>query len=70
MNNDHEQRIAELEIKLGHCEHFIEELNRAVFRQQQKIDLQQEQLREIYRLVRSESTIEGEATAQEIPPHY
>ena len=40
-----EDRLTELEIKLSLTEHLVEELNRTVFRQQEQLDLMQEQLR-------------------------
>lgn len=63
-------RITELEIKIGHCEHSIDELNRAAFRQQQQMDLLQAQMRELYRLTQSGDTTETHGPRDEIPPHY
>jgi SlyX protein len=65
-----ESRIAELEIKLSHCEDSIDELNRTVFRQQQQMELLQAQLRELYRLAQSDGTMEHGVPRDEIPPHY
>jgi SlyX protein len=44
-----EERLNELEIKLSLTEDLVEALNRTVFRQQQQLDLLQEQLRLLYR---------------------
>ena len=41
-------RLTELEIKASLTEDLVEELNRAIFRQQQQLDLLQEQLRHLY----------------------
>jgi SlyX protein len=65
-----ESRIAELEIKLSHCEDSIDELNRTVFRQQQQMELLQAQMRELYRMTQSEGSTEGNSLRDEIPPHY
>ena len=65
-----DDRIAELEVKLGFCEDLLEELNRAVFRQQQQID---QLLREVQALrdqVRASAPAEPRNPADEIPPHY
>lgn len=70
-----ESRLTELEIKLNLAEDALDELNRTVFRQQRQIDLLQEQLREVYRLVQPSdgSAAEGDEPSDpraEIPPHY
>lgn len=65
-----EARITELEIKLGLGEEHVEELNRAVFQQQQQIDLLQAQIRELYRLMQSAAGDEPRSAREEIPPHY
>lgn len=65
-----ESRIAELEIKLGHCEDSIDELNRTVFRQQNQLDLLQAQMRELYRIAPSDGSAENRSSREEIPPHY
>lgn len=65
-----EDRLTELEIKLGYAEDLLEALNRTVFRQQQ----QMEQLQQEIRALRSqlETSIPGEqrSLADEVPPHY
>lgn len=40
-----DDRLTELEIRLSMMEDMVDELNRTVFRQQERIDLLQEQLR-------------------------
>ena len=64
-------RITELEIKLAYAEDMLEQLNMTVFRQQERIDLLQAELRLL------NSRLEGLAARQEttdlreeIPPHY
>ena len=65
-----EARITELEIKLGLGEDHLEELNRAVFRQQQQIDLLQAQIRELYQLMQPAPPGEPRNPRDDIPPHY
>ena len=67
-----EDRVTELEIKLGLTEHLVEELNRTVFRQQEQLDLLQGQLRLLYRQLQAQSPAPAEPhnLRDEIPPHY
>ena len=67
-----EDRVTELEIKLGLTEHLVEELNRTVFRQQEQLDLLQDQLRLLYRQLQAQSPTPTEPRnlRDEIPPHY
>ena len=69
-----EDRLTELEIKASLSEDLLEELNRTVYRQQQQIDLLQEQLRHLFALLRAsaEAAEPGEPRSlrDEIPPHY
>ncbi|WP_439672227.1 putative coiled-coil protein SlyX (sensitive to lysis X) [Cupriavidus necator] len=66
-----DDRINELEIKLAFQEDLLDTLNSTVARQQQRIDLLQEQFRALYQQVRSAATTAAEADPQqEIPPHY
>ncbi|AGW95108.1 MULTISPECIES: SlyX family protein [Cupriavidus] len=66
-----DDRITELEIKLAFQEDLLETLNATVARQQQQMDLLQEQFRALYQQVRSAATTAAEADPQqEIPPHY
>ncbi|CAG2153337.1 SlyX family protein [Cupriavidus plantarum] len=68
-----ESRLIDLEIKVAFQEDLIETLNLAVARQQQQLDLLQEQFRALYHQMRANA---GAATAaesnpqHEIPPHY
>ncbi|WP_153110874.1 SlyX family protein [Propionivibrio limicola] len=70
-----EDRLTELEIKLSLTEDMVEELNRTVFRQQEQIDLLQEQLRFLYRQIQNADEGNGgpaepRSLRDEIPPHY
>jgi SlyX protein len=65
-------RLTELEIKISLTEDVVDELNRAVYRQQQQIDLLQEQLRLLYGQMKAGTTEPAEPRnlRDEIPPHY
>ena len=69
-----DDRLTELEIKASLNEDALEELNRTVYRQQQQIDLLQEQLRHLYSLLRAGAENSEPAEQfnlrDEIPPHY
>jgi SlyX protein len=66
-----DDRLNELEIKLAFQEDLLEALNVTVARQQQQLDLLQEQFRALYQQVRSSASTAAEANPQhEIPPHY
>ncbi|WP_313950156.1 SlyX family protein [Accumulibacter sp.] len=66
-----EHRLAELEIRVNLAEDLVEELNLTVYRQQQQIDLLQQQLRHLYQQVRDEpATAEKSDPHDDLPPHY
>lgn len=66
-----EERIIDIEMKLSHQEHLVDELNRTVFRQQQKIDELEMLLGALAKRFRelSETGLDH-AAANEKPPHY
>ena len=66
------ERLNELEIKASLTEDLLEELNRTVYRQQQQIDLLQEQLRFLFGKVQANDgePVEPRSLRDEIPPHY
>ena len=63
-------RLAELEAKLALAEDHIETLNLAVFRQQEKLDQLQAQLRLVYARLEAAQAAEPGASGNEPPPHY
>lgn len=66
-----DDRITELEIKLSFQEELLETLNQTVIRQQQQMDLLQQQMRVLYQLVKSYTgATDSNMQQQEIPPHY
>ncbi|MDC7692377.1 SlyX family protein [Vogesella indigofera] len=66
-----ESRLIELEIKVALQEDLLDALNLTVTRQQQQIDLLQEQLRHLYQLQQgaSQDDVVG-SLRDDIPPHY
>lgn len=65
-----EDRVTELEIKLGFAEDLLDELNRTVFRQQQQIELLLQELRALRHQFESSLPAEKRSLAEEVPPHY
>ena len=63
-------RVAELEAKLTLAEDLIDTLSRTVFRQQQQLDLLQDQLRLLNRRIQDSQPDEARNLRDEIPPHY
>lgn len=65
-----EARLHEIEAKLSLAEDQIEALNQTVFRQQQQLDLMQNQFRLLYQQVQNALPGEERDLRAEIPPHY
>ena len=65
-----EDRLTELEIKLGFTEDLVEALNRTVFRQQQQIDALVEEVRTLRQQAKASQPEEFRSLRDEIPPHY
>jgi SlyX protein len=65
-----EKRVTELEVRLSLAEDQIEALNRTAFRQQEQLDLLQEQLRLLYRRMQAQPPAESQGPREDIPPHY
>ena len=71
-----EDRLTELEIRLAWQDDLLETLNITLTRQQQQMDLMQQQLRRLYEMLNQHSPAPGESGSllaqlqQEIPPHY
>lgn len=65
-------RLIELEVKAAFQEDLLETLNDIVTRQQQQIDLLQQQFQALYQQVQSSGPSGGGSTdpRHEIPPHY
>jgi SlyX protein len=73
---DTDHRLTELEIRLALQDELIDSLNLALNRQQQQLDLQQQQLRRLYDMLQQPQGDSTEGSSllaqlqQEIPPHY
>ena len=65
-----ESRLAEIEAKLSLTEDLVEQLNRTVYRQQQQIDLLQQELRVLYQQMRDAAPADPRGPDDEVPPHY
>lgn len=65
-----ENRIAELEIKLGLLEDLLDAVNLTVFRQQQQIDQLQQEARNLREQMLLMQPSETRSLRDEIPPHY
>jgi SlyX protein len=63
-----EQRLMALELKASDAEDTLEQLNTALYRQQQQIDRLQQALREL--LSRQPETGAPRSLRDELPPHY
>jgi SlyX protein len=65
-----ERRIEDLELRLLEAEDLLDTLNTTVFRQQQQIDLLQEQLRMLRQQFNETTPGEPLSLRDELPPHY
>ena len=70
-NSPLENRLVDLEIKVGFSEDLLDQLNAQVYRQQQQIDALIQELRQMRdRLPESGGGAEVRNLRDEIPPHY
>ncbi|NWK77300.1 SlyX family protein [Aquitalea sp. LB_tupeE] len=68
-----EDRLTELEVKIAFQDDLLDSLNNTIARQQQQIDLLQQQLRLVYQQFKAaqpDSGNSGSSLRDEIPPHY
>lgn len=67
-----EQRLVNIETKLGFSEDLLETLNHTVFRQQEQIDRLQELVLRLHAQLSDlrESAPRSANLADEVPPHY
>jgi SlyX protein len=65
-----EDRLTELEIKIGFSEDLLEQLNRTVYRQQRQIDQLQQELRVLHQQMQAALPAESNEAKDELPPHY
>lgn len=65
-----ESRMEELEIRLTCLDDQVDQLNRVIFQQQEKLDQLQAQLRLLWQHQENLSVAEPRDLREEIPPHY
>lgn len=65
-----EDRLTELEIKLGFAEDLLEALNRTVYGQQEQMAAMREEIRALRRQLELALPAEQRTAADEVPPHY
>ncbi|MCK0512783.1 SlyX family protein [Aromatoleum buckelii] len=66
-----EERLTKIETKIALSEDLLEELNLAVYRQQQQIDRLQQQILELHRQLAAATPGDRPRDLRdEIPPHY
>ncbi len=66
-----ESRLDELEAKMSFAEDLIDSLNITVFRQQERIDLLERQVRLLHEQIQAlRPAEEPRSLREEIPPHY
>lgn len=65
-----ESRLSEIEIKLSFSEDLLEELNRTVAQQQQRITALEQQVRDLRLQLQHSLPAEPGSSGHEIPPHY
>jgi SlyX protein len=63
-------RLTELEIKAAFLEDLLDEVNRTVFRQQQQIEMLQQEIRALRQQVQAAAPAEPRNPADDVPPHY
>lgn len=66
-----ESRLVELEIKASYTEDLLDQLNLALYRQQEQIDLLLAEVRRLRQQMPQDAAGAGTRSARdEIPPHY
>lgn len=65
-----EDRLTAMESKIAFSEDLLEELNIALYRQQQQIDRLQQQILALHRQIGAGAPAEARNLREEIPPHY
>jgi SlyX protein len=68
--DDTDKRLTELEIKASYAEDLLEQLNDALYRQQQQIDLLIREVVDLRRQVPEAGTGTPRSLRDELPPHY
>jgi SlyX protein len=64
------ERIDTLEFKVAHLERALQELSDVLYRQQRELDALRERNQQLVEQVQQLADRGGEASGEEIPPHY
>ena len=64
-----ERRLIDLEVKASFAEDLLEQLNQAVYRQQQQIEQLARELAELRQRIPDEDSTRR-STGDDVPPHY
>jgi len=67
---DTDRRLTDLEIKLGLADDMLDQLNQALFRQQQLIERMARELADLRQQVPDSAAGTFRSLRDEIPPHY
>ena len=67
---DTEQRLIDLEVKIGFAEDLLEQVNQALFRQQQLLDSLTREVAHLRRRLPERDDGAGRAPDELPPPHY
>lgn len=67
---EHDARITNLEIKISFTEDMLDALNKALFRQQEQIDLLVREVKALRQQSSNEAASGSRNAADELPPHY
>jgi len=67
---EQDARLTNLEIKVSFTEDMVDELNKAIFRQQEQIDLLMREVNKLRQQMSDEPTAGFQGTADDTPPHY
>jgi len=65
-----EQRVTDLEIKLGFTEDLVDQLNQVIIRQQQQIDLLTREVMQLRQQTPDDGGAAFRSLRDELPPHY
>jgi SlyX protein len=65
-----DDRVTELEVKLTFAEDLLDTLNTTVYRQQERIEQLERDVRDLRQLVLQAIPTEQRSLRDEIPPHY
>jgi SlyX protein len=65
-----ESRLNELEAKISLAEDLLDALNHTVYRQQQQIEMLQQDIRDLRRQMRDVAPAGATGSGDEVPPHY